>query len=121
MKLALLDSRRNIPLAPLAAILMFREQFTLLPEVHTAFGDEGTLKFLDMFAGMTLKVPTHDELSRSIRDVTIWAELKRDMNKIAKMVEEYGLTPERVRKIFREVDHQMDQLKITPVAAHGEG
>ena len=50
---------------------------TLLPELYDIFGKEKLLKFLDIFAGTTVKVPTKKVLEYAIRDTYIYLGMEK--------------------------------------------
>jgi len=50
---------------------------TLLPEIYDIFGREKLLKFLDIFAGTTVVVPTKKVLEDSIRDTYIYLGMEK--------------------------------------------
>ena len=73
------------------------------------FGKEYFLKFLDIFAGTDVKVPTKNKLEEAVRQVGIFMELKRadpaERPRIIRdLAKKYGLTAGEVRTVFVELD-----------------
>jgi hypothetical protein len=50
---------------------------TLLPEIYDIFGKDKLLKFLDIFAGTTVVVPTKKVVEDSIRDTYIYLGMEK--------------------------------------------
>jgi hypothetical protein len=88
--------------------LLHYSQHNILPELYEIFGEESLLKFLDLFSGMTIKVPSHDQLSLIIRDVNIYIRLSRADKKadlIRELMSEYGIEEERsITRIYTEIE-----------------
>ena len=56
--------------------LLQHNEFTLLPELLDIFGYNKFLKFIDIFSGVTIKVPNAKLLEHLVRDITIYIRLK---------------------------------------------
>lgn len=50
--------------------------------------DRKMIQFLDIMAGITLKIPAHNVISRTINEIEIWQNFK-----------DYGYSPERVKEL----------------------
>lgn len=70
------------------------------------------LSFLNMFGGMTLEVPTREELAMMSRNVHIYRTLEDLPGPLSqrRMMELYGLTRERVMEINREVRAEVERM-----------
>lgn len=69
--------------------LLRNRKFSLLPEIYEIFGEEATIKFLDLFSGQTIKVPSARELEKIFREVTVYIRLNSASSEdFPKIVEE---------------------------------
>lgn len=75
--LRLLDSNLGEHLDVLKLVLMYRHSDSFLPEIYDVLGPEKFLKFLDIFAGATLTLPSFKDLSTAVRDVSIYLDVQR--------------------------------------------
>lgn len=89
--------------------LVHSARFTCLPEIYECFGREATIRFLDIFGGMTVQVPSHEALAKSIRDVEIYLAYKK-LGGIAEASRECGenleitqAAVERIGKLVKDV------------------
>ena len=48
---------------------------TVLPELYEIFGRERMVKFLEIFAGVTIRIPSASIFSDAVRDVMIYQDL----------------------------------------------
>lgn len=78
------------------------------------FGKENFLKFLDLFAGTEVKVPTKNKLEDAVRQVGIYMELKKASPRkrppiVRDLAKKFGLTAGEVRKVFVELDKLFEE------------
>jgi Mor family transcriptional regulator len=73
-------SKEDSTQALILSILM-RGEHTLLPELYDAVGKENFIKFIEMFAGVTIEFPTSSELKKSIEDAAIYHVMSKKNNK----------------------------------------
>jgi hypothetical protein len=57
------------------AVLLARTRRTVIPELYEVFGPEQVMRFLDLFAGTRIEVPSRDVISQAPRDADIYATL----------------------------------------------
>jgi len=97
------DSFKHIDV--LTLVLLAKYEFTYLPELYDIYGEENFVKFLDLFGGKTIKVPSNEEFSNACRDVRIYVSMKRrDDDQVANdLADLYLITPDMVRKIFKSM------------------
>jgi hypothetical protein len=79
-------------------------------DLFDIFGREAFLKFLDIFQGMTLDVPTRGKVEDCMRQVAIYLALKRTKasqrpKAIRALAQKYGIPAGDVRTIFVELDN----------------
>lgn len=79
---------------------------SLLPEVYEEVGYEATMRFVEIFGGTSLRVPTMSELERAVRDVDIYETMRRNTRSVSKLASKYKIPSDRVEQIY-------DRLKST--------
>lgn len=90
-------------------------------EDHVMPNDEArsVWTFLEVFGGMELSVPEKEELRQSLRDVVIWATIKRaksspenrSLSDVKKRLSQYyDMTESRVQKARSDVDSMLEKL-----------
>jgi hypothetical protein len=89
---------------------------THLPEFLDIFGRDTLLKFLDIFAGTTVKVPSRKCIENAIRDVSIFVRLERTPSGskarlVRDLASEFGLNDGQVRKSYYEVEKKADNYQ----------
>ena len=101
---------KHIDALQIAMIRAGRE--TLLPEIYEIFGKEATIKFLDIFAGTTVKVPTKKVLENAIRDTFIYLALQKSDKSNGKikrrdvvddLADRYSIEREKVNDIYLDM------------------
>ena len=63
--------------------------------------DEKMIEFLDVLAGLTLKLPTHALILRTINEIEIWDDLKRK-----------GYSPERAKELSSLYKISVSKIKL---------
>lgn len=96
-------------IAVLKVVLLVNQELSVLPELLTIFGRESLIKFLDIFAGQQIRVPTKSELLASIRDVDIWTVLSKrnDEAQVGLLSQRYQITRKYVRKIYQYMTEKL--------------
>ena len=86
-------------------VLFIMQQFTMMADLldYFDYDDEPFLRFVDMFGGMTLTVPTRDEIAKSARDYHVMRTLEADSSasSYARLKDLYGIEYERLRQIWK--------------------
>ncbi len=82
-------------------------KYTFLPEIYDIFGREGTIKFLELFAGCTVAVPPIETLQKLARNASVYIRLESSPPAqraaiIRTIAEEYDLVEDRVRRVYEE-------------------
>jgi len=93
-------------------LLLDRADDTHLPELYDVFGREVLSKFLELFAGMTIRIPTREEIETSVRNVSIFLQVYRTakgskarvMYDIAR---HYGMVTDEVRRIYYRMEKRL--------------
>ena len=71
-QLAIFDNSSTGHIDVLQVALTRASRDSILPELYDIFGKDNLLKFLDIFAGTTVKVPPSKVLEDAIRDTFIY-------------------------------------------------
>jgi hypothetical protein len=90
---------------------------THLPEIYSIFGQENFLKFLDIFSGTTIKVPSRQILDDCMRDVGIFLKLKKSGVEgqallVRDLSVQHSLPPVKIRKIFVDMGERLKRYKF---------
>lgn len=93
------------------ALLLKAAEFTLIPDLIGIFGVESAVKFIDIFSGSTIKVPSKDILQTLVRDANIYTELKRDWGEAKNLSSTYEISLDLVHSIFKRVDDLIEENK----------
>lgn len=81
---------------------------THLPELYTIFGKEAFIKFLDIFAGTRISVPTRDEIEESSRNHAIYKAWKKDATIARSAAEVYGLPFEQLNLMLNKLQQKYE-------------
>jgi hypothetical protein len=84
-------------------LLLESAERTLLPEIYEVFGAERTYAFLEMFAGMVVRVPEAGILSRAARGVELYRCMCGGMSLAAGVVK-VGLTETEGAEVVRKLE-----------------
>lgn len=94
-------------------------------QLYEVFGPEGLLKFFDLFAGVTIKVPSRNKIEQALRDTRIFflmhrAKVGHRASQARELGHEFGISPHtvhdiyvRIRKRFEVEQEKQCQLKNT--------
>jgi len=80
---------------------------TVIPEIIQVFGDN-TLKFLDIFAGTTIEVPSREVLNIAYRNTHVYlvlSELKKGeerAQRVKELAALYGVEEKKIRLAYNE-------------------
>jgi hypothetical protein len=86
-------------------VLLKTDSYSLLPELYDVFGEENLMKFLDIFAGNTIKVPSKKEFSKAIQKIDIYNRLENKKNSTSALLlsQEYEVSVEYIRTSHLEI------------------
>lgn len=88
-----------------------------IPEVFSVFGKGAFLKFLNVFQGATIKVPSREVLDASIRDVSVFLALTTTSaaqrpQAIRSLAKSHGVSPGAIREGFARVSTAFETLGL---------
>lgn len=99
---------------PLALVLISCDKFQVLPELLEIFGRESLLKFIDIFAGQTIKVPDRDVFDTYLRDVSIWKNycLQPYLPTLQRLADVYSISVDEAKAIVDRIDNLIHNLEL---------
>jgi hypothetical protein len=88
-----------------------------IPEILSVFGRSSFLKFLNVFQGLTIKVPSRDVLDAGIRDVSVFLTLTttsiaQRTHAVRSLAASHGVTPGVIRDGFARVSKAFETLGL---------
>jgi hypothetical protein len=94
------------------AVLFLCGKYTMLPEIFEIFGPEKAWKFLTVFGGRTIKVPSEKSVQESISHLLIWSELSNTHDSqreaIKRLAHRYDMKDSEVRSAAARVQDMID-------------
>lgn len=95
------------------ALLISESKYSYLPELHDIFGRDATIKFMEIFSGCTVRVPSIKKLSQTARAVVIYVRIEQAKSNaqlaiVKALAEEYEITEDRVRSIYAKTKVKLE-------------
>jgi len=90
----------------LKTILVYNDKFSIIADMIEIFDPESVIKFLHVFAGQTIHVPSIKDLEAATRDIEIYSIIKRrgfTSEVVSEMSQRYDITYDKVEKIYKTV------------------
>ncbi len=113
--LKLYDTRAEKYIDALYALLVTTASTEFFPEMYEIFGRNAVVKFLDIFAGQTIRVPSREVVEEHIRDATVWVEVQRGERTLPQIAESHGIVMKDIDRICEKVQTALRKLGITVV------
>jgi len=90
-----------------AVKLMLLSKFkdSYIPELYEVFGEQQIFRFLDIFAGTTIRVPRARDLQNAIRDSNVYVLMSGKDQAAAKdiLMKRYSMSSAQVDEVYKEV------------------
>jgi hypothetical protein len=88
-----------------------------IPELYEIFGRENFLKFIDIFAGSTIKCPSREVLDKAVRDVTVYLLISKSgvgnrSSLVRDLAVQYGVTVGVIRQIYVEMQDRLNRYNL---------
>lgn len=90
-----------------------------LPELFDIFGEDALLKFLDIFGGCTITIPSRHEVRDVIRDVRVYLELSRiprttegRQNIVGELCTRYDISARTLYNIFERMERSFKKYRV---------
>jgi len=106
--------RGDKPITDIQAALLLYSEIEYLYEFCEIFGKKSFLKFIDVFSGQVIRVPSREELREQMEHVSIWTRYKTNHNKyeLSDIVKDTGYTRKEVLAIYSEIDNKFKSMGI---------
>lgn len=95
----------------LQVVLSSMDEENLLPELYEIFGREALLKFLDIFGGVTIRVPKRDIVRSAVEKVKVWIVLENKLATVAQLSEEMGKSEAHIRRLYSMAKKELNRYK----------
>lgn len=93
-------------------LLSMEGEETLLPEIYEIFGSELTTKFLDLFGGATIRVPSREDMERKLRDFSIFVNVTTGKSTPEDEATAHELHPHKINAIVKEMGDKMGAMGL---------
>ena len=84
---------------------------TLIPELYEVFGPEQLMRFLDLFAGARVEVPSRDLILAALRDADIYVTRAAHKDTVRGLATKYGVEEHRVADAYARVAALVEATK----------
>lgn len=111
--LKLYDTHTERYVDVLYALLVTTDSTQFFPEMYEIFGRDAVVKFLDIFAGQTIRVPPREVIERHVQDATIWVEVQRGERTLPQIAESHGVKLVDIQRACNKVHNALKKLGIT--------
>ena len=89
-------------------ILLYMGSESILPEIYEVVGTERLAKFLEIFGGMTVRVPDREVFRKAARDVSIFVACKSGSKKLmSDLCREYDLSMSQLESIYKDANEKI--------------
>jgi hypothetical protein len=95
-----------------AAFVEFAQD-TLLPELCTVFKGDDVARFLELFAGLTFKVPSRTLVESILTTVDIYMDIEKHPYAIETIAERNGMTKHYASALHSRIKSRMEALCLT--------
>jgi len=92
--------------------LITGNKYSIIPELYTIFGKDNFLKFVDLFGGATIEVPSHEDLLRTVRNVQMFLDVRNQKNgkpSASEIASKYGVTKVTVLRAYHSMVQKLDE------------
>lgn len=110
LKYGSLVQKRNMSEADVEILLykLFSSNNEELLLIKSLLGSNAKMiEFLDVLAGLTIKIPTHTSIVKTINEIEIWKSLKRKgytQENIKNLSSSYKISVSKIRLIYEEYE-----------------
>ncbi len=85
-----------------ALVIVNKEQPFL--EISQIFGKDKLEKFITIFEGRTIKIPSRKKVEALLKDVIIYVEAQKGQEGLNRLKDKYNLMPRKVRTISKHME-----------------
>lgn len=108
-RLQLLDLDVTQYVDALMVLLLRQYEVSHLPDLLGAFGPEKLVKFLTLFAGTTIQVPSTQILYKLAREADIYTAMRRGGD-VATLARRYDMSQAEVMQVKAKVARMVDEV-----------
>lgn len=89
-------------------------KYTIFPELMEIFGADKVVRFLEIFGGMTIRVPRREFLEQAVRDTDIYVAISRHdaPETTDRLAVRYEIPRETVRDIYLRVKALREEMGL---------
>lgn len=94
-------------------MLLYLSRYSRMPELYGELGRKAFLNLIRVFGGMTLHVPTEEELVKAIAEIHIYSEIRLNpsSNSIARqLANKYQCSTDDIRSIYLRVQTEVSKI-----------
>lgn len=82
---------------------------TLLPEIYEVLSYDEMARFLYVFGGTTIRVPTVEEIIRTYKEIDIYNHLSNGTDTLQNLATKHDLSEDRVQQLFEKIEKQLQE------------
>ena len=103
---------KKISSIELSMLLISQHEYMF--ELYDIFGDELLMKFISIFSGQIIRVPSIEEVRETIEHLNIWLKYSEYKSKkmLSNLSNDTGYTKVELRSIYSEIDKKMKKLGV---------
>lgn len=113
--LKFLEHRTERFIDALYALLVTTDDTQFFPEMYEIFGRESVVKFLDIFAGQTIRVPSREVVEKNVKDAIIWVEVQKGEKTLPQIAEFHEVGLPEIQRSCNRVQEALNRLGISVI------
>jgi hypothetical protein len=82
-------------------------KYTLVPELRELLGERAFERLIHFFGGITISIPSADNINHIDRDLAILRALAADWNCGPSLSKKYGISPEGIKAVYKACLHRL--------------
>lgn len=114
------ESDQQLAMQVVYILLLLTDKYNFLPELLDVVGREKMMELLQLFAGITIKFPTIQEIERYSKEVTIFFRVHRSTKEqrasvVKDLADYYLVTEDAINLVYNKVKHLVEEDLYIPV------
>lgn len=82
-------------------------KYTLVPELRDLLGERAFERLIHFFGGLTISIPSADQIESIDRDLAILRALAKDWTCGPTLSKKYGISPEGIKAVYKSCLHRL--------------
>jgi len=120
MKISVDDTKKLIEATDLFSMAILEvDPNGVLPELVSMVGQENAMRLIDIFGGMTIKIPTKKQVAASVRNACIWVDYEHNKVPLDELCVKYSVTMSALTKCIQTWTDIKEAVKVLPEKLHG--